>query len=340
MPHCFRFDTGYTTVLTFLFVQDIKRRFDDKRLSKITREFPGEVNAIINSLLPGNMEWFAQLFVSLLARTALDNETDEEVLGDSTLAKADPSKLQKLHQRLSSKSRTEETTSSSSHRRIALRSGSQQQPQRQSSSALPQGHRPHQRATPTPAARPDLGQPAEMFPGTSESFFFQFLQTSPSVQFVRHVEGLLVVHISEIAEGWLATNDDQGISPVGASSPRGSVDAPPSSPGVLASSGHALDNDETVDRLVEVKLLARFLGFLTFRSHWPLSLMASVTPLDTTSASPSVAMDAALKDAIRVEERFSCPPPLKVQDLLDAALQRGQLVLLIPWLAEFLKMMR
>lgn len=308
----------------------------------------------MSDLLPCNLEWFAGLFVSLLARTALDNETDEDVLGDSTLAKADPSRLQKLHQRLSSKPRSEEAKVASSHRRVSLRNGFQQQNPIQQNQQQQQ-HRQHRGfPPPQPTTRPDLGEPADLFLGTSESFFFQFLEITPSAQFVRHVEGLLVLHISETAEGWLNSephaDDGPAASPGGVPSPT-ALDPPsspafgkPASPGMVGDFramrvSHALDSDDTVDRLVEMKLLARFLGFLSFRSHWPLSMMASTSPVNSNPKS-SVALDAALKDAVRVEERFSCPPPLKVQNILDSAIQRGQLVLLVPWLVEYLKMMR
>ena len=313
------------------------------------REFPGEVDSIISNLLPGNLEWFAQLFVSLLARTALDNETDEDVLGDSTLAKADPNRIQKLHQRLSSKPRV---NAMRSQEKAPISDGSNFEAR--TFAQPPTAHRTafmnqHRGPTSPQLPRPELGQPSEAFSGVTESFFFQFLQLTRSVQFARHVEGLLVVQISETTAAWFKTADAQSsapLSPVAFDSPASPRAVSPTAFIVNEKEGargttrasHALDNDEIVDRLVELKLLARFLGFLTFRAHWPLSLMASTHT--TSDSKSSVAVDAGIKEAIFTEERLSNPPPLKVHHFLREATEKGQLVLVIPWLVDFLKMMR
>jgi hypothetical protein len=78
----------------------LQRCLDDKRFQKSQAEFRGEVETILRALLPANTQWFAQLFVSHLARTALDSETDEDILTHAAL-RSDPGRLQKLHQRMS-----------------------------------------------------------------------------------------------------------------------------------------------------------------------------------------------------------------------------------------------
>ena len=78
----------------------------------------------------------------------------------------------------------------------------------------------------------DFGEPRDLF-ADNQDFFFEFLQAAEHRHFARHLSGLIVITIEALSLDWTEGRD--------------ATDAAPSTA-------------ETMDRLLKLKLLARFLG--------------------------------------------------------------------------------
>ena len=376
--------------------REARRRLDDKKAKKLRAELPGEVGELLGTLLPGNLEWFCDLFVDQLARSALETEADDVLGSHKALVKADPGRLLRLHQRMSTRGGDMSAGGGGGSAAAAAQSSSFVMP-----GAKAEARRVGMRgggegggggsgggaAASSPAQQAPRSAPAEvveLFSAGSEAFFLEFLELARDPLFLRHVEALLAARVSRQAEHWLAAADlhaaaaQTDAAPTTPARPARPLQ-PPSSPpspsdwyeprqppsplkqaalspdaasaagrmawrmgtsallagdeaNSLFARGHPLDGDETVDALLQLKLLARFLGFLAFRTHWPLSLTAAAN-----ASSPALA--AAVRDSAAAHDDGGLGTGLDLHGLLGRFASRGMLVLAVPWLAELLRLL-
>jgi len=218
---------------------DARRRLDgEAKLQALLAALPGEVDALLSNLMPGNGEWFGSLFARHLAHSALEAETDSDVVDAVARSnKADPAHLQRLHQRLSQRS-----SAAPLHTAPAVQASLQQpsqevqQQQRNGSStfgAPSRGHPPRSNGNvqrgphraPTnngnsssgaaaPAHLPlaNVDEVAACFAQPSEAFFFDFLEmgrAARSADFVSHLHAALLDRITTQMNLWLLPAKEQ-----------------------------------------------------------------------------------------------------------------------------------
>ncbi|CAN0383711.1 unnamed protein product [Ectocarpus sp. 12 AP-2014] len=316
------------------------QQYADRALQDLSRT---AASALISGLAPENLGWLAQYFLDQLVGWGLapPEETDSEVMalvapaGDKGRAT-----LQKLHRRISTPSSGEDgnalkssqklrhpgTQSRQTHAKqdrgshavgeIRTARGGVRQPQTRKSSTGPRygkGQAPAQ-STRVPTAPLQL----RWFPGNQE-FFYHVLLVLDSYTFNSHLKAELVAKIARLYQQ-LNTFKGRGKG-VGNVDERGAASDtsnPAVNKGVRGFTG----------TMVKLKVLAKFLGLLTFSPNWGISA------LDSASSRHEPPLASANEQA----QTTGCPLPLEAY--LDHAWSTAGLMGAVPWMADFLRMMK
>ncbi|CAM9329160.1 unnamed protein product [Chrysoparadoxa australica] len=143
------------------------------------------------------------------------------------------------------------------------------------------------------------------FPGNQE-FFYLFLVTLDSYRFAAHLTEALAASIRLL----LPTSEVRPPQPAGGSS-------------------HTPVEGFT-DRLVKLKVLAKFMGVLVFSPRW------SLTPRDEQSTSQK----SQEQFIAQVSQINASRPVLDVLRLIREAWDAGSLAVVVPWAADYLRMIK
>ncbi|CAB1106654.1 unnamed protein product [Ectocarpus sp. CCAP 1310/34] len=300
-------------------------------------------SALISGLAPENLGWLAQYFLDQLVGWGLapPEETDSEVMALVAPA-GDKGRetLQKLHRRISTPSSGEDGNALKSSQKlrhpgtqprqthakqdrgshvvgeIRTARGGVRQPQTRKSSTGPRygkGQAPAQ-STRVPTAPLQL----RWFPGNQE-FFYHVLLVLDSYTFNSHLKAELVARIAGLYQQ-LHTFKGRGKG-VGNVDERGAASDtsnPAVNKGVRGFTG----------TMVKLKVLAKFLGLLTFSPNWGISA------LDSASSRHEPPLASTNDQA----QMTGCPLPLEAY--LDHAWSTAGLMGAVPWMADFLRMMK
>ncbi|CAM9114119.1 unnamed protein product, partial [Ectocarpus fasciculatus] len=316
------------------------QQYPDRALQDLSRT---AASALISGLAPENLGWLAQYFLDQLVGWGLapPEETDSEVMalvapaGDKGRAT-----LQKLHRRISTPSSGEDGNALKSSQKlrhpgtqprqahakqdrgshvagdIRTARGGVRQPQSRKSSA---GPRYGKGQAPVKSARvPTAPLQLRWFPGNQE-FFYHVLLVLDSYTFNSHLKVELVEKIARLYQQ-LSTfkGRRKGV---------GNVDER----GVASDTSNAAANKGVrgfTGTMVKLKVLAKFLGLLTFCPNWGISA------LDSASSRHEPPLASANKQA----QTTGCPLPLEAY--LDHAWSTAGLMGAVPWMADFLRMMK
>ena len=215
---------------------DARRRLDgEAKLQALLAALPAEVGALLSTLMPGNGEWFGSFFARQLTHSALEVETDSDVVDAVARSnKADPAHLQRLHQRLSQRSSAAPLHTTAAAAAPVMQRSSQEGQQRGGSSfgapSSSRGHQPrsnasnqraphrasnHSASAAAPAHLPlaNVDDVAACFAQPSEAFFFDFLElggAARSADFVSHLEAALLDRVASQMDSWLSPGKQQG----------------------------------------------------------------------------------------------------------------------------------
>eukprot|EP00752_Nemacystus_decipiens_P010018 g8932.t1 len=265
-------------------------------------------NALMVSLAPENFAWLAQYFVGQLVGWGLaaPEETDSEVIG--LVPAGDKGRLQKLHRRISTPSFGEDGNAVKSSQKLRHQPRS-----RQPATGL--RHRKGQ--TPVSGVRiPTAPLQLRWFPG-NQDFFYHVLLVLDSHTFNSHLKAELVAEIARLYQR------QTSFKTIGKDGERLGDDD-------VASSSRTANEGVSgfTGTMVKLKVLAKFLGLLTFRPNWgvPASEAASTT------------YEAPLASADEKVHAVNCPLPLDAY--LDHAWSTAGLMGAVPWMADFLRMMK
>jgi hypothetical protein len=331
---------------------DARKRLDGEvKLQLLLASLPKEVAALLSNLLPGNGEWFGGLFALHLARAALEAETDADVVvAVARSNSADPAHLQRLHQRLSQRpASTPGLQPHDTHR-------SSQRPHHKGPSSAHVVAAPTQQAlSNADQVAACFAQPSEAF----FFDFLEAGGGARSSEFAAHLEASLLDRVLSQVDAWLLPAREPTTTPAATEPPTptpkptvlrsgaawadggdecrssatatggrklfGATDGEASigeaSVGEASVGGHVLDTEETVDGLLTLRRIAKFLGLLAFRRHWPLSLAFK------SAGQSSEALEAGLADAARLVARQ--PPKLDAREILARAHAQGSLILVV-----------
>ncbi|CAM9099606.1 unnamed protein product [Ectocarpus sp. 6 AP-2014] len=316
------------------------QQYPDRALQDLSR---AAASALISGLAPENLGWLAQYFLDQLVGWGLapPEETDSEVMalvapaGDKGRAT-----LQKLHRRISTPSSGEDGNALKSSQKlrhpgtqprqthakqdrgshvvggIRTAKGGVRQSQSRKSSTGPRygkGQAPAQ-STRVPTAPLQL----RWFPGNQE-FFYHVLLVLDSYTFNSHLKAELVAKIARLYQQLHTFKGRQ--TRVGNVDERGAASDtsnPAVNKGVRGFTGI----------MVKLKVLAKFLGLLTFSPNWGISV------LDSTSSRHEPPLASANEQA----HTTGCPLPLEAY--LDHAWSTAGLMGAVPWMADFLRMMK
>eukprot|EP00903_Cladosiphon_okamuranus_P015729 g14518.t1 len=272
--------------------------------------------ALVARLAPENFSWLAQYFLGQLVGWGLaaPEETDSEVIG--LVPAGDKDRLQKLHRRISTPSFGEDGNALKSSQKLRHEPRS-----RRGQAANGPRHRKGQ--TPVTGVRiPTAPLQLRWFPG-NQDFFYHILLVLDSHTFNSHLKAELVAEIARLYHQQTSFKTSRKGDECVSGRDDGRESSSTSTSRATGEGGAGFTGI-----LVKLKVLAKFLGLLTFRPNWgvPASDAAS-----TTCMPP-------LPSAHEKVHAAHCPLPLNAY--LDHAWSTAGLVGAVPWMADFLRMMK